>query len=240
MLRAVLATRGPQSPFLLTLHQHLRILLGLLLVPFAMRGMTQAILCGISWQLRTRPPADPLTILACQLLGTTKEVICQLVCRGRGLLVRLRLGQLSSQSQGVAVSCNWACVCTMETPAAGTVTTALQASSCVPSPPESLFPRGFGAAQRSREPGLASPKIPPTPHGATQLTSQVQVAHLHPVLGSLGRRGQPGEMLCPAMAPQHPSMLSARMACPRAGCCSTVGSGPREVGRYKGHPHEGY
>lgn len=61
VLRAALATCGPQSPFLLTLHQHLRTLLGLLLVPFAMRGMTQAILCGIRWQLGT-----PLLLTLCR------------------------------------------------------------------------------------------------------------------------------------------------------------------------------
>lgn len=51
-LRAVLAASGPQHLFPLTLYQHLRTLLGLLLVPLATMGISQAP-CGISWQLGT-------------------------------------------------------------------------------------------------------------------------------------------------------------------------------------------
>lgn len=41
------------------LPQHLRRLLGIFLVPFARRGISQATFSGIRWQLGKPPPADP-------------------------------------------------------------------------------------------------------------------------------------------------------------------------------------
>ena len=70
-LRAVLAAPGPQPLLLLTLHQHLSTLLGLLLVPFATRGTSHATLCGISWQLGTPRLPTP-----CRYWPAS--------CRGRG------------------------------------------------------------------------------------------------------------------------------------------------------------
>ena len=129
---------------------------------------------------------------------------------GRGLLVRLRQGHLSSQSRVIIVPYNRACVRATRPHSWDSDDSSACLPLCPVPLPKPLFPRGFGVAWRSREPGLASPEVPPSHTGqlSSQVAmSQVQVAHLQPALGSLRRRGQAGRMLPPAIAPQLPCVL---------------------------------
>lgn len=77
--------------------------------------MSQATFSGISWQLGKPCLLTPLLMLACQLPGPAREGICQLAPRGREGWAsgKATPGHLSSQSQGVTMPYNWACVCVM-------------------------------------------------------------------------------------------------------------------------------
>lgn len=113
---------------------------------------------------------------------------------GRGLLVRLRQGHLSSQSQGVTMPYNWASVCVMRP--CNWDSSACLHPCCVP--PEPCFAGDLGLHGGAGSLGWqALRSSQPTGRQLSSLVvkRQAQVAHLHPVLGSLCRRGQPCEAL---------------------------------------------
>lgn len=90
----------------------------------------------------------------------------------------------------------------------------------IPSRPPTLVSQGLWCC--TGEPRLPSAPRYPHPTGGSSahqvVTSQVQVAHLQPALGSLWRRGQPGGMPPPsgaALAPQLPLCALSQVGLPQ-------------------------
>lgn len=220
MLRAVLATSGPQLLLLLTLHHTpaFKDSAGLPCPP--LQGGGQAKLLFVALAGSWGPPACRLPAdTGLPAAGADKGRDLPAGAwrgGGRGLLVRLRWGHLSSQSQAFTVPYNWACVRVTRPRSWDSNDSSACLPLCpAPPPPRALVSQGLSGC--TGEPRLPSPEVAPPHRGqlSSQVaTSQVQAAHLHPALGSLQRRGQPGDaaggMLPPAgatLAPQLPSVL---------------------------------